>query len=188
MAPSIVDQMKGVKTYDDYASYMDANKTSRTQGALDFGRTSNPGYYQAYTANNPTFEADYGKYLTSNDGLVPPTLNAADMSTEFAASTGLNAPVNTGAADYQAHMDALDNKTQTGNETGWGMDGYGGVALGVGQLGLGIASFIDNQKTAEAQRDLLKQQISTNASELKHTQDARNALSAGLGQVNLRNR
>lgn len=44
----------------------------------------------------------------------------------------------------------------------WGMDGWGGFGLGVGQLGLGIASYLDNKKTADKQRHLMDQQAKQN--------------------------
>lgn len=44
----------------------------------------------------------------------------------------------------------------------WGMDGYGGVALGAANIGLGIASYLDNKKTADAQRAILRQQYDEN--------------------------
>jgi len=45
---------------------------------------------------------------------------------------------------------------------GWGMQGYGGLALGAGQLGLGVLSYLDNEKTAKKNRALVDQQIATN--------------------------
>ena len=67
--------------------------------------------------------------------------------------------------------------------TDWGMNGMGGVALGAGQLGLGLLGYLDNKKTAGLQRDLLQQQYNTNASELAHTQAARKAVEGGLGSI-----
>jgi len=57
----------------------------------------------------------------------------------------------------------MDTETKTPE---WGMDGYGGVALGVGQLGLGVASYLENQKTSDLQRKLLQQQYDTNKATL----------------------
>jgi len=44
----------------------------------------------------------------------------------------------------------------------WGMDGWGGFGLSVGQLGLGLASYLDNKKTADKQRHLMDQQAKQN--------------------------
>ena len=56
--------------------------------------------------------------------------------------------------------------------TGWGMDGYGGVAIGAGQLGLGALGYLDNVKTAGKQRALLDQQlVSNNQALAEHTAD-----------------
>ena len=47
-------------------------------------------------------------------------------------------------------------------KTDWGMDGWGGFGLGIGQLGLGLASYLDNKKTADKQRKIMDQQIKQN--------------------------
>lgn len=47
-------------------------------------------------------------------------------------------------------------------KTNWGLNGYGGLALGIGQLGLGLASYLDSSKTAAAQRNLMAQQAKQN--------------------------
>lgn len=65
-----------------------------------------------------------------------------------------------------------------------GTQGMIGGALGIGQLGLGVMSYLDNQKTADAQRKLLGQQYANNAEEMRHTKAARTAMSQGLGQYN----
>jgi len=69
---------------------------------------------------------------------------------------------------------SLDNK----NSINWGMDGWGGLGLGIGQLGLGVMSYLDNKKTADKQRALLGQQYVNNtitmknrASDRQHTID-----------------
>lgn len=55
-------------------------------------------------------------------------------------------------------------------ETSTSVGGIGGLSgadtlqagLGIGQLGLGIAGFLDNKKTAEKQRQVMDQQIASN--------------------------
>jgi hypothetical protein len=46
--------------------------------------------------------------------------------------------------------------------TNWGMDGWGGVGLGLGQLGLGIMNYLEMEKTAKLDRQLKNQQIANN--------------------------
>jgi hypothetical protein len=43
-----------------------------------------------------------------------------------------------------------------------GEGGYGQLALGAGQLGLGVLNYLDNEKTAKKNRELVDQQIATN--------------------------
>jgi len=55
----------------------------------------------------------------------------------------------------------------TGSTDGSWLDMFGGLdgikgGLGLGQLGLGILSYLDQKKTAKLQRNLLGQQIDTN--------------------------
>lgn len=62
----------------------------------------------------------------------------------------------------QANADLLKGA----EEGDWGYKQWGtagNIGLGVGQLGLGIASYFENKKTAEAQRKLLGQQYENNA-------------------------
>lgn len=60
--------------------------------------------------------------------------------------------------------------------TDWGMQGYGGLALGVGQLGLGLASYFDQRGIAKKQKELLGQQIANNRTEMAATAKYRDAL------------
>jgi len=68
-----------------------------------------------------------------------------------------------------AQFDAAGNQvgggfrgSTTDKGPGWGMEGYGGLALGAGQLGLGVLSYLDNEKTAKKNRALVDQQIAAN--------------------------
>jgi len=49
------------------------------------------------------------------------------------------------------------------------MSGVGGLALGVGQLGLGLMSYLDNKKTADKQRALMDQQYANNDYAMRKT-------------------
>lgn len=69
-----------------------------------------------------------------------------------------------------------------GNLTSKDLANYGGLALGAGQLGLGVASFLENQQTAGKQRELLGQQIASNKQEMAHRAAARDALNTAFTQ------
>lgn len=63
--------------------------------------------------------------------------------------------------------------------TDWGMKGVGGTALGLGQLGLGVASYFENKKTTGKQRELMDQQLASN----QYTLDKNRADSASLSKA-----
>ena len=44
----------------------------------------------------------------------------------------------------------------------WSMKGVGGTAIGVGQIALGLGSYFEQKKTAELQRNILRQQGEAN--------------------------
>jgi len=76
---------------------------------------------------------------------------------EYAAGKGLDLNTTEG-------FNALKN--QFGEDNSWGYKEWGtagNIGLGVGQLGLGLASYLDQSKTAEKQRRLLDQQYANNA-------------------------
>lgn len=80
---------------------------------------------------------------------------------------------------------------QTETDTPWysNMTGYEMVkgGLGVGQLGLGVASYLENAKTAKKQRELMDQQISSNRFLLNQAKgrqaDISRDFGKGLGQT-----
>ena len=109
----------------------------------------------------------------TNTGYVSPeALSALNMDTTLQITPdqlqGMSSGINGGAG---------------ASSTDWGMNGMGGVALGAGQLGLGLLGYLDNKKTSGLQRNLLQQQYDTNASELAHTQAARKAVEGGFSNV-----
>jgi len=63
---------------------------------------------------------------------------------------------------------ALNNPVASGDAPSWfsqqdlGMKGLGGTAVGLGNLGLGIMSYLDQKETAKKQRKLYDQQIDQN--------------------------
>lgn len=74
-----------------------------------------------------------------------PTALSTQMQGDFAAQ-GL---------DYDPAAGGLQS-------TDYGMGGLGGAALGLGQLGLGVASYLENKKTSDKQRKLMDQQLASN--------------------------
>lgn len=52
----------------------------------------------------------------------------------------------------------------------------GQIGIGAGQLGLGLAGYFENKKTADKQRELLGQQIESNRAEIDARKNYRSAL------------
>jgi len=69
------------------------------------------------------------------------------------------------------------------NKPTTGMSGMemGQLAIGAGQLGLGLAGYLQDRKTAGVQRDLLREQLSEAKSERKRRDDVRNEMSLAFG-------
>ena len=78
-----------------------------------------------------------------------------------------------GANQYQNPY--VDDK---GNMTGYGQIQTG---LGLGQLGLGVVSYLDNRKTAKKNRELMNQQIASNRAEMANTAAFRQGLAKQFG-------
>ena len=78
------------------------------------------------------------------------------------------------AGPTQQNADLLNNGTEWGVKE-WGT--AGNLGLGVGQLGLGLASYFENKKTADAQRKLLGQQYASNAEAIADRRANKAALS-----------
>jgi len=94
--------------------------------------------------SNPDFAASAG-----SQGLDLNSLTSDQLGTAYKSFTG----------NGKIDLPSLSTNNQA---TNWGMDGWGGVGLGVGQLGLGLASYLDSKKTASAQRGLMAQQAKQN--------------------------
>lgn len=110
---------------------------------------------ESYIGDNP--KADLNDFVSANDF-------------DGAYDSGY-----TGTKADFAKLQAADAKG-----TGWGMEGYGGVALGAGQLGLGVMSYLENQKTAGKQRELLDQQIAQNKYVLANAKGHADSVRAGF--------
>ena len=95
------------------------------------------------------------------------------------------------AGDYTGAKDAgfggdetafkLQN-AQANKSIDWGMTGMSGVALGAGELGLGVMSYLENSKTADKQRALMDQQISNNQFALGSAKDFKAALAKNFNK------
>ena len=85
------------------------------------------------------------------------------------------------AEDQDAYFKGLDIEDKD-KPTDWGMEGYGGVALGAGQLGLGVMSYLENSKTADKQRALMDQQITNNKFALGSAKDFSAALTQNFNK------
>ena len=70
---------------------------------------------------------------------------------------------------------------QANKSIDWGMTGMSGVALGAGQLGLGVMSYLENSKTADKQRALMDQQIANNKFSLGNAKDFKEAVNKTFG-------
>ena len=112
------------------------------------------------TVTQPTFDA-FSQQMQANHGYTPrmDEYNGAiadgTMSTQMAASPSLANGNVSGAGG-------------AGSSTDWGMKGMGGTMLGVGQLGLGLMSYLDGKKTQKKQRALMDQQLASNKYALNH--------------------
>lgn len=132
---------------------------------------TNNGYSidQAMALSNPEF-ANYA----GAKGLDLNALSGQNLDSTIAGfnAGGVTGATNSMSPEYAKYLE---------NQSTQGMIGAG---LGIGQLGLGVMSYLDNQKTADAQRKLLGQQYANNAEEMRHTKASRTAMSQGLGQYN----
>lgn len=71
-----------------------------------------------------------------------------------------------------------------GNDGSWDYNDWGtagDIGLGVGQLGLGIMSYLDRSKTADKQRRLLDQQYANNADLISARKAKRTNISQAFG-------
>ena len=125
-----------------------------------------------YVANNQlTTPQDEG-----SGGLLPSSNRQHDSSRDAANMLKYGT-----AEDQDVYFKGIDTQNKD-NPTDWGMEGYGGVALGAGQLGLGVMSYLENQKTAGKQRELMGQQIASNEFALGSAKDFKAALAKHFNQ------
>jgi hypothetical protein len=113
-----------------------------------------------YSSLSSYYTSPVNTGVTSTD-VLGKTLNPATGSWELPVNSVSSGALSTPEADSSSWLGEQD----------WGMKGIGGVGLGLGQLALGFMQWQDQEKTAKAQRKLLKQQASNNAYEMKRKQD-----------------
>ena len=92
---------------------------------------------------------------------------------------------------YQAAGGQLD-ATKFGEQNALMNQGMSGidmakVGLGVGQLGLGLAGYLDNRKTAQKQRALMGEQLKTAKDERAAREGVRSGLASAFGMPKQQN-
>lgn len=75
---------------------------------------------------------------------------------------------------YEGFNGGIDSGKSSFLPEGMSVMDAGKLGLGIGQLGLGLAGYLDASKTAKKQRELMSQQIANNA-DLMANRKARNA-------------
>lgn len=84
---------------------------------------------------------------------------------------------NSVAGQALANKVSQDNMLMGMNPEQWGSAlKMGQIGIGAGQLGLGLAGYFENKKTADKQRELLGQQIESNRAEIDARKNYRSAL------------
>ena len=84
---------------------------------------------------------------------------------------------NSVAGQALANQVSQDNTLMGMNPEQWGSAlKMGQIGIGAGQLGLGLAGYFENKKTADKQRELLGQQIESNRAEIDARKNYRSAL------------
>ena len=128
----------------------------------EFGQATPSAFQGAYTG----ILRDTGKMGTSMN---PEDFQAGSISQAMWADEG---------GLHLAGSGADTSKDLLGmNPEQWGSAlKMGQIGIGAGQLGLGLAGYFENKKTAGKQRELLGQQIESNRSEMDARKNYRSAL------------
>lgn len=146
------------------------------------GANTNLEQYENLLAGSPEYTADgsagIGLNLFGEDNKLRledyfSTKNA--LSGSAAGPTKENAElINNIMPNNQASQ---DNMLMGMNPEQWGSAlKMGQIGIGAGQLGLGLAGYFENKKTADKQRELLGQQIESNRAEIDARKNYRSAL------------
>jgi len=163
-------------TFDRFSSNVKAATATNVKGQLQSLKKQYPKLQVQYDKANPQHMKDFGKYYDSTE---VPVLGTDGI--KVVDSVGTEVPKTFSQLD-------IDNATEAGRVNGLNsksepslMEGWGGVALGAGQLGLGIYSAIEGHKTAGLQRDLLQQQYDNNTTQIADKAASRKASRAAWG-------
>ena len=124
--------------------------------------------------NPDTFADDYIKGMSiGGDGKIYNS-DITEQTNQALAEKGVL------AGPTQQNANLLNGGSDDWGYKEWGT--AGNLGLGAGQLGLGIASYFENKKTADAQRKLLGQQYESNANLMAD----RKANQSALAKINIK--
>ena len=109
-------------------------------------------------------------------GYNPDTMTAADWQT-------LEPDIKAGAVSNPSAFGAGNTSLNPYTDAKGNLSGYGQLqaGLGLGQLGLGLAGFLDARKTAKKQREVMDQQIASNKFALDTAQTRAGDISKQFG-------
>jgi len=152
-----------------------------------FGYDSNSGYGVPGIKNTGTYNVNTAPTVASSnggmfDGLFGPKDSSANIGEWYKGQFGTDLDLTKLSTTEQL---ALQTQFKKDTTTDWGMGGYGGIALGVGQLGLGALSYFDQKKTGDKNRALMDQQLANNAAIMNTRKERQNDISSAFGSGKL---
>ena len=148
------------------------------------GTNTNLNRYEDLLAGSPEYTADGSAGIGLNLFGEDNKLRFEDyFSTKNALSGAAAGPTKENAKLINNQV-SQDNMLMGMNPEQWGSAlKMGQIGIGAGQLGLGLAGYFENKKTADKQRELLGQQIESNRAEIDARKNYRSALEGfGLKQ------
>jgi hypothetical protein len=164
-----IGSLQGMPKYTDY-NQIDTGAIMKSQLAQldsDELRTlNNKTILKNFDIDNDNLGESYIKNMSIGaDGKIYDS-GITEQTNQVLAEKGFQ------AGPTQQNADLLNGKDNSWGYKEWGT--AGNLGLGLGQLGLGVMSYLENQKTANAQRELLTQQYNNNT-ELMADRKAKNA-------------
>ena len=145
------------------------------------GANTNLKQYENLLAGSPEYTVDGSAGIGLNLFGEDNKLRFEDyFSTKNALSGSAAGPTKENAELINTIMSkssVKDNTLMGMNPEQWGSAlKMGQIGIGAGQLGLGLAGYFENKKTADKQRELLGQQIESNRAEIDARKNYRSAL------------